>query len=235
MLLRPWRHFETLAQIGMLAAVVQLLAVQSELLHAQAAPPLKIVALGDSLTAGFRLAPADAFPTQLERLLKAKGYMVEVVNAGVSGDTTAAGLERLDWAVPDGTAAVILELGANDALRGLPPKEARRNLETILDRLNKKRVRVLVAGMMAPRNWGAAYAKEFDAMYRELATKHGADLYPFFLDGVALKPGYTLEDGMHPNREGVAEIARRMLPAVELLISEAQATRSSSGGASRSE
>lgn len=231
MLHRQWRRAEALAQIVMLATVVQLLAaVPNRPMHAQAGAPLRIVAFGDSLTAGFRLPRAESFPAQLERALKAKGHAVEVINAGVSGDTTAAGLERLDWAVPEGAQAVIVELGANDALRGLPPAEARRNLDAILARLAKMGARVLLAGMRSPRNWGEAYVAEFDRIFPELAKTHGAILYPFFLEGVALRPELSLDDGLHPNREGVALIVRRMLPAVEQLIAEVRTKQARGGG-----
>lgn len=182
------------------------------------AGPVRIVAFGDSLTAGFRLAPGDAFPVKLEKALRAKGLAVEVANAGVSGDTTAAGLARLDWAVPDGAEIVILELGANDALRGLDPAAARRNLETAIKRIKAKGAAVLLAGMYAPKNWGDDYAKRFDAMYPELAKAHGLTLYPFFLDGVLRRPELNLDDGIHPNAKGVDAIVERMLPMVEGML-----------------
>lgn len=189
------------------------------------ARPIRIVVLGDSLSAGFGLKAADAFPAQLERLLKAKGYAIEIVNAGVSGDTTTGGLARLDWAVPDGVDAVILELGANDALRGQPPATARANLDTIIARLRARGIDVLIAGMRAPRNLGNDYANAFDSIFPELAEKHGALLYPFFLTGVALDPKLNLDDGMHPNTRGIAVIAERILPSVEDLISRVKARR----------
>jgi acyl-CoA thioesterase-1 len=183
-----------------------------------AARPTRIVVLGDSLVAGFQLKVSDAFPAQLERALKARGHSVEIINAGVSGDTTAGGLERLKWAIPDGTDAVILELGANDALRGLDPARAKANLDRIILSLKSDGVEVLLAGMLAPRNLGGPYSAAFDAIYPELAKQHGLLLYPFFLDGVALDGKYNLGDGIHPNGSGVAEITRRMLPLVEQLI-----------------
>jgi acyl-CoA thioesterase I len=189
------------------------------------APPIRIVAYGDSLTAGFGVALAEAFPAQLERALKAKGYNVEVINAGVSGDTTAAALERFDWAVPEGVHAAIVELGANDALRGQDPAQAKRNLETILERLKGKGIQVLVAGIPAPRNWGDAYVKAFDGMFADLAQKHSAALYPFFLDGVAMKPNLSLPDGLHPNPAGIAVVVERIMPAVVALIAQAEAKR----------
>lgn len=196
---------------------------------AKAAAPIRIVAFGDSLTAGFNLAPADAFPVQLERALKAKGHDVEVINAGVSGDTTSAALERFDWAVPDGIDAAIVELGANDALRGQPPEQARRNLDTILTRLGSKHIEMLVAGIPAPHNWGEAYVKAYDPMFAELAASHGALLYPFFLDGVALKPELSLGDGLHPNAKGVGVIVERIMPKVEELIARVKAKRVAAG------
>lgn len=193
---------------------------------AHAAPPsapVRIVVLGDSLVAGFRLKPADAFPAQLERALKARGQAVEVINAGVSGDTTAGGLERLQWAVPERTDAVILELGANDALRGLDPARAGANLDKIITKLKAGGSEVLLVGMIAPRNLGDNYARTFNAIYAELATKHGLILYPFFLDGIALDANLNLDDGMHPNPKGVAEITKRIMPSVEQLIERVRA------------
>jgi acyl-CoA thioesterase I len=180
--------------------------------------PTRIVVLGDSLVAGFQLKVSDAFPAQLERALKARGHSVEIINAGVSGDTTAGGLERLKWAIPDATDAVILELGANDALRGLDPARAKANLDKIILSLKSDGLEILLAGMLAPRNLGATYSSAFDAIYPELAKQHGLLLYPFFLDGVAFDGKYNLGDGIHPNGSGVAEITRRMLPLVEQLI-----------------
>jgi acyl-CoA thioesterase-1 len=190
---------------------------------ASASESVRIVVFGDSLVAGFGLKASDAFPAQLERALKAKGHTVEVINAGVSGDTTAGGLERLGWAVPERTGAVILELGANDALRGLDPARAKANLDRIIAALKVRGAEVMLAGMLAPRNLGPAYTHAFDGMYRELADKHGLILYPFFLDGVALNGKLNLDDGLHPNAAGVAEITKRILPSVEELIGRARA------------
>ena len=187
--------------------------------------PIRIVAYGDSLTAGYGLKPSEAFPAQLEKTLKAQGLSVEIINAGVSGDTTSAALDRYDWAIPDGIDAVIVELGANDALRGQPPEQARRNLDTILTRLSKSGVAVLLAGIPAPTNWGEAYVKAFDPMFADLAKKHGALLYPFFLDGVALKPDLSLPDGLHPNAKGVAVIVERIGPKVAELLERVAAKR----------
>ncbi len=195
-----------------------LIAAMALVAPAAAAKPTRIVVLGDSLVAGFQLKSSDAFPAQLERALKARGHSVEVINAGVSGDTTAGGLARLKWAIPEGTDAVILELGANDALRGLDPAQAKANLDKIIAELRSGGAEVLLAGMMAPRNLGTEYSLAFDAIYPELASKHGAILYPFFLDGIAFKEKFNLGDGIHPNSSGVAEITRRILPTVEQLI-----------------
>lgn len=214
--------------MGWLAGIFHCLLVVLLPLHAmaQSSPgPVRIVAFGDSLTAGFRLAPSDAFPVKLEKALRARGHAVEVANAGVSGDTTAAGLARLDWAVPDGTRIVILELGANDALRGLDPAAARRNLDEIIRRLKAKRARVLIAGMLSPKNWGEDYARRFDAIFPELAKQHDLPLYPFFLDGVALKPDLNLDDGLHPNARGVDVIVERILPQVVKLLEDVRQGR----------
>jgi acyl-CoA thioesterase I len=188
-------------------------------------PPIRIVAYGDSLTAGFGVGPAESFPVQLYQALAKKGYNVEVINAGVSGDTTAAALERFDWAVPDGVHAAIVVLGGNDALRGQDPQLAKRNLDAIITRLKAKGVEVLLGGMPAPRNWGDAYVKSFDGMFEELSSKHAIPLYPFFLDGVVLDPKLNQADGIHPNPKGVAVIVERILPAVMALIAKVEDKR----------
>jgi len=179
---------------------------------------IRLVALGDSLTAGYQLAGKDAFPSVLEAALKAKGHDVVIENAGVSGDTTTGGLERLDWSVPAGTDGVILELGANDALRGLDPAIPEKALDQILTRLKARNIPVLIAGMHAPRNNGEIYAKAFDAIYPRLARKHGAMLYPFFLDGLQGDAKLNLADGIHPNPAGVRVIVERILPTVEAFL-----------------
>jgi acyl-CoA thioesterase I len=175
---------------------------------------VRIVALGDSLTAGYNLPSSAAFPTVLERELRKSGLAVSVENAGVSGDTASAGRDRLDWSVPDGTDLVIVELGANDALRGIDPKVTEAALDEILTRLKARRMDVLLAGMLAPPNNGPQYAEAFNGIFRRLAAKHGVALYPFFLDGVAGNPRLNLPDGIHPTAAGVEEIVRRILPAV---------------------
>lgn len=184
------------------------------------AAPLKILALGDSLTAGYGLAEADGFCPQLEKALKAAGHDVQVIDGGVSGDTTADGLARLDWTLADNPDVVIVELGANDALRGLDPAQAKANLEAILTRLEKQGRVVLLAGMKAPRNLGPDYDQAFDAMYPALAARHQVALYPFFLEGVATDPALSQADGIHPNPAGVAVIVRRILPVVEKALAQ---------------
>jgi acyl-CoA thioesterase-1 len=178
----------------------------------------KLVALGDSLTAGYGLPQAAAFPTVLEAALKARGHQVEIANAGVSGDTASGGLDRLDWSVPDGTDGVILELGANDMLRGTDPAITRRALETIITRLKARNIPVLLAGMLAGRNLGPDYVARFDAIYPDLAKQYGLVLYPFFLDGVAGEARLALPDGLHPTAEGVRIIVDRILPSVETFL-----------------
>lgn len=177
--------------------------------------PLRISVLGDSLTAGYGLPPEAAFPAQLEAALQQRGYQVEVFNAGVSGDTSAGGLARLDWLLADRPNLVILELGANDALRGLAPLQTEQNLHTILSRLKKHGVKTLLAGMKAPRNLGAEYYNKFDRIYPELARLHQIPFYPFFLAGVAGKPELNQADGMHPTAAGVEVIVQGILPLVE--------------------
>ena len=180
-----------------------------------------IVALGDSLTAGLGLPQDQAFPAQLEAALKARGVEARVVNAGVSGDTAAAGLARLDWALPEDTSAVIIELGANDALQGLPPEGTKKALAAIVERLQAKGLPILLAGMEAPRNLGKDYVDAFGAIYPDLAARYGLILYPFFLDGAALNESLMQKDGLHPNAEGVAVIVERILPNVEELLARA--------------
>ncbi|MCJ2012511.1 arylesterase [Methylobacterium sp. J-076] len=186
---------------------------------ALAAPrPVRLVAFGDSLTAGYRLPADAAFPAVLERMLKAKGRDVQIANAGVSGDTTTGGLDRIDWSVPDGTDGVILELGANDMLRGTDPAVTRRTLAAILDALKARHVPVLLAGMRAAPNLGPDYRAKFDAIFPDLAHQDGLILYPFFLDGIVGDAGQHLDDGLHPNVKGVETIAARMLPTVERFL-----------------
>ena len=182
------------------------------------AETISLIGFGDSLMAGYQLPPEDAFPARLEKALKEKGFDVTIANAGVSGDTSSGGLARIDWSVPDGTKGVILELGANDALRGIPPEETRKNIEAMIARLKDRGIAVLLAGMMAPPNMGADYAARFNPIYPELAEKHGLELYPFFLDGVVTEAKLKLEDGMHPNGDGVGVMVERALPVVERFL-----------------
>lgn len=188
--------------------------------HAQAQPqaqgkPVKLAVLGDSLSAGYGLPAAQAFPARLERALKAKGYAVEVLNAGVSGDTASGGRDRMDWSIPDGTDAVIVELGANDALRAVDPKVTREALDAIVKRLKERNIKVMLAGMLAPPNLGPDYAARFNPIYGELAKQHDVPLYPFFLDGVAAQATLNQGDGMHPTAGGIDVIVEKILPAVE--------------------
>ena len=187
--------------------------------------PVKIVVLGDSLSAGFGLPADAAFPARLAQALKAKGIAANIANAGVSGDTASGGLGRLDWSVPDGTEAVIVEFGANDALRGLDPKLTKAALDGILTKLNDRHITVLLAGMRAPRNMGADYVRSFDAIYPALASTHSVVFYPFFLDGVATDAKLNQGDGLHPNAAGVDVIVARILPRVEELVARARAAR----------
>jgi acyl-CoA thioesterase-1 len=209
---------------GLFVALVAILLTLGQA-HAAAEPPIRILALGDSLTHGYGVRTGSDFPAQLERALRAAGQNVVVVNAGVSGDTTAGGLARIDWSLADNPDAVILEFGGNDALRGLSPAETAKNLEGMLVKLKAKGVPTLVAGMMAPRNMGAAYVREFDAIFDRLAKKHQVLLYPFFLEGVALDRALLQPDLIHPNERGVAEIAKRMTPVVTQLVAQAKARR----------
>ncbi len=185
---------------------------------ARAESPVKIVALGDSLIAGYGLPAKDGFAPRLQAALAAQGIAAEIENVGVSGDTASDGLARLDWSVPQGSDAVILELGANDMLRGLDPEVTRNALDAILRRLSERHIAVLLCGMRAAPNLGAAYGRSFERIYPELAAKYGVLLYPFFLDGVAADLGLTQHDGLHPNAAGVDRIITRILPKVEELV-----------------
>ncbi len=182
------------------------------------AETVTLLALGDSLTAGLGLDPPDAFPAKLEAALRAKGHDVKVINAGVSGDIAAQGAARLDWALGDDVDGVIIELGANDALRGLAPAQMEAALAEILGKLEARKLPILLTGMRAPPNLGPDYAAAFDGVFARLAEAHGALLYPFFLDGVAAVPELNQSDGMHPNAKGVDVIVARLLPATEELL-----------------
>ncbi|TAV75808.1 arylesterase [Rhizobium leguminosarum] len=190
------------------------IAVSLILATAANARTINLVGFGDSLMAGYQLPPGDGFPEKLQAALKAKGIDVTIANAGVSGDTTTGGLARIDWSVPDGTDGVILEVGANDALRGIPPEESAKNLDQMIIRLKERGIAVLLAGIIAPPNMGADYAARFNPIYQKLSEKHGLPLYAFFLDGVALEAGLKLDDGMHPNAKGIDVMVEKMEPAV---------------------
>ena len=187
--------------------------------------PLRIVALGDSLTAGLGLPANAAFPARLAAALKARGIAVTIVDAGVSGDTAANGLARLDWAVPDDTDGVIVALGANDMLRGLDPAQTRKALDGILRRLSERRIPVLLAGMRAAPNFGEDFGQRFEAIYPELAAKYDALLYPFFLEGVAGDAKFNQRDGIHPSAPGVERMVSGILPKVEELVARIRQKR----------
>jgi acyl-CoA thioesterase I len=181
--------------------------------------PIKMVVLGDSLSAGFGLSGSDAFPAKLQKALQAKGIALDMTNAGVSGDTASGGRDRLDWSVPQGTEAVIVELGANDALRGTDPAVTRAALADILAQLKVRGVAVMLCGMLAPPNYGADFAARFNSIYPDLAKAYHVPLYPFFLEGVAANPKLNQADGMHPTAEGVDIIVKNILPSVEAFLS----------------
>jgi acyl-CoA thioesterase-1 len=191
-----------------------------------AAKPIKMVVLGDSLSAGLGLAAADSFPQKLQNALKAKGIAVDMINAGVSGDTSSGGRDRLDWSIPPGTDAVIVELGANDALRGTDPKVTRAALTDILTQLKARKIAVLLCGMLAPPNYGSDYSAQFNAIYPDLAKSFAVPLYPFFLDGVVTDAKLNQADGMHPTAEGVDVIVKNMLPTVQAFLGAIPGQRS---------
>jgi len=203
---------------ALVQTVVAVAALLASVAGAAEKPPVRIVVLGDSLTAGFNLPANAAFPARLERALRDKGYAVEVANAGVSGDTASGGLARVDWSIPDGTDAVIVELGANDMLRGIDPKVTQRALEEIVRRLTGRRIAVLLAGMRAIPNLGIDFANGFETIYPEIAWKYDALLYPFFLDGIAGDAKLNQRDGLHPTAAGVDVIVAGILPKAEELL-----------------
>ena len=196
-------------------ASAQTASVQSDV---QDEKPIKLAVLGDSLTAGYGLPASAAFPVRLQKALGEKGIATDIHNAGVSGDTTTGGLARLDWSIPPGTEAVIVELGANDALRGVDPKVARGALDDILTKLKARNIAVLLCGMYAPPNYGTEYTAQFNSIYPELARSHKVPLYPFFLDGVATEAKLTQPDGLHPTAAGVDVVVERILPTVEAFL-----------------
>jgi acyl-CoA thioesterase I len=190
------------------------------------AKPIKMVVLGDSLSAGLGLSASAAFPQRLQKSLKSKGMTVDMINAGVSGDTSSGGRDRLDWSVPEGTEAVIVELGANDALRGTDPAVTRAALSDILTRLKARGVAVLLCGMVAPPNYGSDYSARFNAIYPDLAKSFGVPLYPFFLEGIAADASLNQADGLHPTAEGVDVIVKNILPTVQAFLGTISRQRS---------
>ncbi|WP_343563657.1 arylesterase [Kiloniella sp. b19] len=203
--------------LSLLAALLVVAGVTSSGAQAQE-KPFRIMAFGDSLVHGYGLPAGQSFPDQLEQVLLEQGYNISMINAGNSGDTTAAGLARVDWALGDNPDVAIIVLGGNDSLRGLNPEQTRSNIEAIIDRFQAADVKVLLAGMMAPRNLGTEYVSVFDSLYPELAQSKGTAFYPFFLEGVAQVPELNQADGIHPNRAGVEKITERLLPSLLPLI-----------------
>jgi acyl-CoA thioesterase-1 len=190
------------------------------------AKPIKMVVLGDSLSAGLGLPASSAFPVRLQKALKDKGVVVDMINAGVSGDTSSGGRDRLGWSVPEGIEAAIVELGANDALRGIDPKVTRSALSDILTQLKARKIAILLCGMLAPPNYGDDYSARFNAIYPDLAKSFGVPLYPFFLEGVATDARLNQADGMHPTAEGVDVIVKNMLPTVQAFLGAISGQRS---------
>lgn len=201
-----------------IAIVCLALGVAALPAEASAADDIKLVGFGDSLMAAYNLQGSEGFPARLEAALRERGHDVVITDAGVSGDTTSGGLARLDWSIPDDVDGVILELGANDALRGLPPEETRKNLEAMIMRLQERGIAVLLAGILAPPNMGAGYETVFNAIYPDLAAKYELPLYPFFLDGVTGNPDLLLSDGMHPNPNGINKMVESILPVTEQFL-----------------
>jgi len=218
---------QTFVWVAVVLALAVPMAVAATVVTAERA--VRIVVLGDSLTAGLGLPADAAFPAKLQKALWAKGLAVLITNAGVSGDTTSGGLARLDWSVPEGTDAVLIELGANDMLLGLDPKVTRKALAEIVRRLGERHIAVLLAGMRSAPNLGAAYGREFEAIYSDLAAANGLLLYPFFLDGVAADPKLNQRDGIHPTSAGVDAIVARILPKAEELVARARSKRGDRG------
>ena len=201
-----------------LVLMLGLMTVVPGAARAEAVKPIKLVVLGDSLSAGLGLPANEAFPAKLQKALKDKGLDVDMTNAGVSGDTSSGGRDRLDWSVADGTEAVIVELGANDALRGIDPAITRGALSDIVTRLKARGIAVMLCGMLAPPNYGSDYAAKFNAIYPDLAKQFGVTLYPFYLDGVAADAKLNQADGIHPTAAGVDIIVAKMLPTVEAFL-----------------
>ncbi|WP_292898188.1 arylesterase [Nitratireductor sp.] len=211
---RPFGQFTKISSAA--AALVLMLSVSVT----ARAETIRIVGFGDSLMAGYNLGPGEGFPEQLEDALRAEGYDVAIANAGVSGDTTSGGLSRLEWSVPEEADIVLLELGANDMLRGISPASTEQNLDRMIAMLKERGQQVILAGMLAAPNLGEDYAAAFNPLYERLANKHGIHLIPFFLDGVAAEPSLLLEDGMHPNAQGIARMVERILPTFRTVLDE---------------
>lgn len=205
--------------MGLKAAALHFVVISTLSLGALSASAqtreVQLVGFGDSLMAGYQLPANEAYTAQLEAALKAKGTSVTIANAGVSGDTTSGALARIDWSVPDGTDGVILEFGANDALRGISPEQSEKNLDAMVARLKERGIKVVLAGMLAPPNMGGNYAERFNPIYKTLSEKYDVPLYPFFLDGVAAQQSLQLADGMHPNAQGVGVMVERSLPVMQ--------------------
>ncbi len=215
---RQFRRFFTLQFSVLFSVLFLLLAIPGIYISSAMAKPVAIVAFGDSLTAGYGLAAEDAYPVKLEAALRARGYDVTITNAGVSGDTSTGGLARLDWSIGKDVDLVILELGANDALRGIDPDVTRKSLTEIVKRLRASGKKILLAGMLAPPNLGQDYGDRFKAIFTDLGKLEGVILYPFFLEGVAGRPKLNQHDGLHPTAKGVEEIVRRLLPVIEPML-----------------
>jgi acyl-CoA thioesterase-1 len=215
--------------VQMLVLGLAMMAAEPAFAQASAAietKPTKMVVLGDSLSAGFGVAGSDAFPEKLQKALKTKGIEVDMINAGVSGDTSSGGRDRLDWSVPEGTQAVIVELGANDALRGTDPAVTRAALTDIVTRLKARGIAVLLCGMLAPPNYGSDYSARFNSIYPDLAKSSGVPLYPFFLDGVATDAKLNQADGLHPTAEGIDVLVKNILPTVQAFLGAISGKRS---------
>lgn len=196
--------------------------------------PIRILAFGDSLTAGYGLDDmADSFPSQLERALRAKGHNVKMIQAGISGDTTTGGLNRIDWSMAEKPDAVMVGLGGNDALRAVDPAVTERSLRGIVERIRKDGTPVLVAGMLAPPNLGKDYGDRFNALFSQVAKQNGAVFYPFLLDGVASVPALNQADRIHPNPKGVAVMVEKITPYVVTLIDQVQVRRKAAGTATK--
>jgi acyl-CoA thioesterase I len=212
-------------QLALAAALLAGAVTRPALSAMKEARPLKIIAFGDSLVAGFGLPARDAFPAVLEKVLRAEGYDVTIVNAGVSGDTASGGLSRLDWAIGNGADGVILELGANDMLRGVDPEVTKAALDAILAKLKEYGIKVLIAGMKSSPSFGPDYKARFEAIYPALSRKYEAPLYPFFLDGVAGDSTLEQKDGLHPNSAGIERIVNNILPAVRTFLDQLGSTK----------